>query len=131
MRIKDARQRELAAAVDHVVTLDDRKFIALSDRDNAVILNDQRAIADYSAARINRDEIVDVVNDEARHLATKLPIHRSGDIQRHSCSNGAMMSTQFPALDAGRIGSAQPAIESDTLYCAPIMGVAFIQRGRS
>jgi tripartite-type tricarboxylate transporter receptor subunit TctC len=35
------------------------------------------------------------------------------------------MSTQFPALDVGKIDAAKPAIDADTLYCAPIIGVAF------
>jgi hypothetical protein len=47
----------------------ERKFSRLADRGNATILDDQRAVADDPAARINGDEVIDVCDDEARHAA--------------------------------------------------------------
>jgi hypothetical protein len=61
--VKDPRQCEFSASVDHVIARIRRKFIALADPDDAVVLNDQRAVANDAAARIHRDEIVDVGND--------------------------------------------------------------------
>src|SRR5256885_16007130 len=72
MSIEDSRQRQLAASVDHVVIRIGRKIAAFADCDNAVILNDERAVANYSAARVNRDKVVDVANDEAGHGPTRL-----------------------------------------------------------
>jgi hypothetical protein len=67
MSIEHPRQCELASSVYHVVARVRRKFGRLADPNDAAILDDQRAVADYSATRINSDEIVDVANDETRH----------------------------------------------------------------
>src|SRR6516162_3769784 len=72
MSIEHPRQCELASSVDHVVARVRRKFGRLADPNDAAILDDQRAVADYSATRINGDEIVDVANDETRHSVTNL-----------------------------------------------------------
>src|ERR1700745_2744642 len=82
MSIEHSRQCELASSVDHVVVRVRRKFSRLADRDDAAILDDQRAVADYSAARINSDEIVDVGNDEAGHRATNLLVTFFGNCCR-------------------------------------------------
>src|SRR5262245_31623192 len=65
--VEHAGQCELAASVDHVVGWLRRKFGALADSDDAAILDDQRAVADDPAARVDSDEVVDIRNDEARH----------------------------------------------------------------
>ena len=70
MRIEHARQCKLAAPVDHVFARVRGKFSRLADPGNTAILDDDRAVADDPAARIDRDEIVDIGNDQARHRAT-------------------------------------------------------------
>src|SRR4029079_8835110 len=65
--IEHPGQCELAASVDDVVARAGRNLTGLADRDDAAILDGQRAVADDPAARIDGDEIVDIGNDEARH----------------------------------------------------------------
>src|SRR5713101_4414634 len=127
MGIENPRQCELASSVDHVVARVGRKFTRLADRDNAAILDDQRAVADYSAARINSDEIVEVGNDEARHRTTKLLVNFFG-----SCRPGQSQQTDDLramsgfARNIGRIEAARRTIETDPLSSASAIGV-FLQ----
>jgi hypothetical protein len=72
MSIEHPGQGELASSVDHLVTRLRRKFSSLADRGNAVILDDQRAVANDPTTRVYRDDVVDVRNDDARH-APKSP----------------------------------------------------------
>src|SRR5215475_972032 len=72
MSIEHSRQCELTSSVDHVVPRVRWKFSRLADCNDAAILDNQRAVANYLATRIDSDEIVDVSNDEARHRATNL-----------------------------------------------------------
>jgi hypothetical protein len=68
--IEDPGQCELAAPVDHVIARVRGIFSRLADPGNTAVLDDDRAVADDPAARIDRDEIVDIGNDPARRRAT-------------------------------------------------------------
>ena len=72
MRIEHAWQGKLPAPVDHIIAWFARNLLALSDRDDASIFDDQGAIPDNATLGINGDEVIDIRDDETRHLVMRL-----------------------------------------------------------
>src|SRR6516165_8731075 len=75
MGIEDAGQGELSAPVDDVIIRLRRKLTALAEGGDAAVLDDECAVANDAPGGIDRDDIIDVADDEARHFRAAPDCH--------------------------------------------------------